>query len=293
MEGAMGKLSIPRDTKGYYDRREKTLTVFVGERAFVRFTGSTAETKDVTFSAWGGSSGERAAEVYRENQTTLDVAIDTSSPARIAFTATSGDGKPLAAPITILIRMRPDYGSSRAIGQQDSNACWAACLAWWLGAAGNRVPISQLELIGKAHGMWNADGTINPDKLETFVRKERFGMHTQRVQPRDLKSFMGYWPLLIGFTAPGGFGHMNVLYSYDESLSSVAGMEPWYPDPDFDLSYTSDDVGGVPVYYSKKDGAPYPFTGANLRSTYARYGNKPLRAGYFWVGFPEEYLAQI
>jgi hypothetical protein len=289
----MGKLSIPRDTKGFYDRKEKTLTVFVGERAFIRFTGSAAETQDVVFSAWGGSSGERANEVYRESATVLDVAIDTSSPARIGFTASSGDGKPLAAPIVIRIRMRPDYGSTRPIGQQDSNACWAACLAWWIQAAGDRLPVSQLSLIGKASGMWNADGTINPDKLEAFVRKERFRMHTQRIRPRDLKSFMGYWPLLIGFTAPGGFGHMNVLYSYDDAASSVAGMEPWYPDPEFDLSYTSDDVGGVPVFYSKKTGDPYPFTGANLRSTYARYGNKPLKAGYFWVGFPEEYLAQI
>lgn len=289
----MGKLYLPKETKGIYDRKSKTLTIFVGETAYIGFSGSSNETKSVQFSAWGGNSGERANEVYREDSTHLSVLIDTSSPARLDFTAIDGSGKVLAPAIKILITMRPNYSAYRAVGQTDSNACWAACLEWWLSVLPDRPSINQSGLITRASGMWNKDGTINPDKLELFVKKNAFKMHTVRAKPKDLINYMGYWPLLIGFKSSGGFGHMNVLYGYDEEFSAVDTMEPWYPDPMFDSSYTSMMAEGLPVYYDKNTGAPYVFTGANLHLTYETYSNNPLKMGYFWLGFPQEYLEKI
>jgi hypothetical protein len=289
----MGKLFLPKETKGLYDRANKTLTIFVSEEATIGFSGTPNETQSVRFSAWGNMTGERANEVYRVNATTLEANIDTSSPARLTFEATNGDGKALATSITILIRMRPKYGDYTPIGQYDSTACWAACLAWWLSVLADRPSTSQLDLIGKASGMWNKDGTINPNQLELFVKKNGFKMHTARIQPKDLKDYMGFWPLLIAFKAPGGFGHMNVLHNYGWKNSTVDAMEPWYPDPELDSAYTSDEYDGVPVYTKKNSGDPFEFKGAHLHRTYSIYGNNPLKGGYFWVGFPQEYLEKI
>lgn len=289
----MGKLFLPKETKGLYDRANKTLTIFVGESATIGFSGTLNETQSVRFSAWGNMTGERANEVYRVNSGTLEANIDTSSPARLTFEATNGDGKAMASSITILIRMRPKYGDYNSVGQFDANACWAACLEWWLTVLPDRPSISQLDLIGKASGMWNRDGTINPNKLELFVKKNGFKMHTARVQPKDLKDYMGFWPLMIGFKASGGFGHMNVLYNYDWQFEMVDVMEPWYPDPSLDNAYESSEYEGVPVYSKKGSGDPFEFTGGNFHRSYSYYGNNPLKGGYFWVGFPQEYLEKI
>lgn len=289
----MGKLFLPKETKGLYDRANKTLTIFVSESATIGFSGTLNETQSVRFSAWGNGTGELANEVYRVNSATLEVAIDTAKPARLTFEATDGDGKALAPSITILIQMRPKYGDTNAMGQDDANACWAACLAWWLSVLPDRPSISQLELMGKASGMWNKDGTINPNQLESFVKKNGFKMHTARINPKNLKDYMGFWPLMIGFKASGGFGHMNVLYNYDWKFDMVDAMEPWYPDPELDSDYTGEEFEGVPVYYNKTTGESYKFTGGNLQRSYNTYGNNPLKGGYFWVGFPQEYLEKI
>lgn len=289
----MGKLFLPKETKGLYDRASKTLTVFVNEDAYIGFSGTPNETQSVQFSAWGNGTGERANEVYRPNASTLHVAINTSSPVRLDFEATDGNGKTLAPAIKILVKMRPNYKAYNAIGQMDSNACWAACLAWWLSVLPDRPSITQLELMGRAHGMWNKDGTINPNQLELFVKKNGFKMHTARIKPKDLKDYMGYWPLMIGFSASAGFGHMNVLCGYDSTFDAVDTMEPWYPDPIFDSAYTSDDFQGVPVYYHKTSGDAYKFSGANLHLTFDTYGSNPMKGGYFWLGFPQEYLEKI
>ena len=289
----MGKLFLPKDTKGLYDRGTKSLTIFVGESATVGFSGTASETQSVQFSAWGNGTGERANEVYRVNAATLEANIDTSSPARLTFEATNGAGKALATSITILIRMRPKYSDYTPIGQYDATACWAACLAWWLSAMSDRPSTSQLDLLGKASGMWNKDGTINPNQLELFVKKNGFKMHTARIKPKDLKDYLGFWPLMIAFKAPGGFGHMNVLHNYNAMFDRVDAMEPWYPDPALDNGYTGMMEGAVPAYYSKTTGDAFTFEGSHLDRTYNTYGNNPLKGGYFWIGFPQEYLEKI
>ncbi|MSP26935.1 MAG: hypothetical protein EXR80_00375 [Methylococcales bacterium] len=63
----MGKLFLPKDTKGLYDRANKTLTIFVGESATIGFSGTANETQSVRFSAWGNGTGELSNEVYRVN----------------------------------------------------------------------------------------------------------------------------------------------------------------------------------------------------------------------------------
>jgi hypothetical protein len=290
----MGKLSIPSDTKGLYDNRAKQLTVFVGERAFVSFTGTPAEVADVYFAAAGYDSNDRVIATYKGNATTLFVEIDTTSPSRLSFESANSDGKALAPTIEILVRMRPDYDAGDCEGQVDPNACWAACTTWWLTVTPGRQAVSQLELLKRASGMTNRDGTINAGPYTTFAQKNGFRMRVERIQPRNLSNYLGYWPLIIGFKAPGGFGHMNVLYGRNEGAGTVDAMEPWAPDPSLDNNYTDQsEAGQVPVYASNTDGSPFVFTGDYVTRQFSYYLNSPLQGGYFLAGYPAEYRVQI
>lgn len=290
----MGKLAIPVDTKGFYDNGAKRLTVFVGERAYINFTGTPSEIADVYFTAAGYDSNDRVIATYRVSATTLSVEIDTSSPTRLTFESANSDGKALAAPIEISIRLRPTYDAGGPEGQTDPNACWAACTTWWLTATPERHSLDQLELLKRASGMTNRDGTINSGPYGSFAQKNGFKMRVERIQPRNLRNYLGYWPLLIGFRAPGGFGHMNVIYGSNSAADTVDIMDPWSPDPALDNNYVDQSEDGeVPVYASTADGSPFVFTGTYVTRQFTYYLSNPMTGGYFLVGYPSEYRAQI
>jgi hypothetical protein len=293
----MGKLFLPVETRGLWDSKSKSLTVYCGEDAFVGFQGSASEVGSLMFSAWSSKLGECANETYDEGFGKRSARIDTSAPGVLAFEATDGE-KNLAPPITIYIERRPAYGQMQAEGQVDETACWAACLAWWLRVLPDRPTVEQWTIVNKLGvGLSNkVDGTINPAGLEQLVAKNGYRMKCQRIKQNQLRDFMGYWPLMLGFTASGGFGHMNVLCGYDSTYGTVTTMEPWYPDPIYNSDYETMDTGeaGIPLYYSKTTGAAFQFTGAvRTGLSFDSFASSPMKGGYFWVGYPAEYAAKM
>lgn len=286
---AVGKLFLPRETQGTWDAKSRALTVYVGEDAFVGYAGTPHELDTLEFSAWGGSSGECATEVYDEGPGRLSTRITTDRPMTLNFTVTDGS-KNLAPPATIYVRMRPDYRHMQPEGQLDETACWAACLAFWLRVLPDRPSVSQQQLLKLGSGMWNYDGTMNPSAIERLVVKQGYRMKCMKIQQSQLIDYMGHWPLLLGFTASGGFAHMNVLVGYSMGSDTVDPMEPMYPDPIFDSDYTVMDSGNkVPLFYNKATGQPFQYTGA-VRTGLSRTSFSPMKGGTYWIGFPQEYL---
>ncbi|WP_295441985.1 papain-like cysteine protease family protein [uncultured Thiodictyon sp.] len=293
----MGKLFLPKETRGLWDAKSKSLTVHCGEDAYVGFQGTNTEIAALQFSAWGSSLGECANEVYNEGQGKRSTRIDTTKPGTLTFTVTAGD-KPLAPPITIAIRMRPAYRQMKAEGQIDETACWAACLAWWLRVLPDRPSVAQSEFLNKLGvGLWNkVDGTIRPAGLEHLATKNGYRMKAATIKASQLVDYLGYWPLILGFTASGGFAHMNVLCGYDPSFGTVDTMEPMYPDPIFDSEYQMMGAGdaGVPLFYNTSTGAPYVYTGAvRTGLSLDSFLTSPMKGGTFWVGYPQEYAAKM
>ena len=147
--------------------------------------------------------------------------------------------------MTISIRMRPAYRQMLAEGQLDETACWAACLAWWLRVLPDRPSVPPRDIRDRLGvGLWNkSDGTLHPAGLEHLVKKNGYRMKTSTIKASQLVDHLGYWPLILGFTASGGFPHMNVLCGYDASTNTLDTMEPMYPDPIFDSQYKVMDAG--------------------------------------------------
>lgn len=292
----MGRLFLPRETHGLWDAPNRSLTVFTGEDAYVGFQGTHQEIDVAQFSAYSPSLGECSTEVYDEGPGRLSTNIITTRPGTARFEVTDGESKQLAQPATVYIRMRPDYRRAEPEGQLDETACWAACLAFWLRVLPDRPSVDQSVFINKLGvGLWNkSDGTIKPLALEQLVLKQGYRMKTERILPNQLRNYMGYWPLILGFTASGGFGHMNVLVGYDSQYRTVDTMEPMYPDPVFDSDYdVMEGQSGVPLFYNKATGAPFKYKGAvRTGLSFDSFANSPMKAGYFWVGYPQEYTAQ-
>lgn len=298
----MGRLFNPPETKGLWSATDRTLTVFVGEEVFIGYEGPEAAKGDARFSASERGSGEYAREVYREGAMRLTVKVDTPRPMTLGFEATDGNGRSIAAPIVIKVRTRPDHREVKAVGQMDSNACWAACLQWWLAAMPDRERLDQLGLIGRATGMAFRNGTLDPAQLDRLVARNKFGMATRRPKgDKALTEHFGRWPMLIGFKSPGGFSHINVIHGHDAKTGAIHVMEPWYPDPVLVANHldTIDDGNGPPVYIwidgwnGHAQNETYKFNGAHVTRTFAYYTTRPMAGNEFWVGFPEEYVAKF
>ncbi len=290
----MGRIFLPSETRGIWDGPQRTLTVFVGEEVFVGYDAQGGDARKARFSASQGGSGEYVREVYSDGPGRLQAKVETPMPLRLDFTVEDGDGKELAKPIRILVRTRPSWEQIPPVGQLDSNACWAASIQWWLRAAPDRGPLDQKQLLVRTTGMLGADGTIDPARLTAFVSANPFRMTGRSIAARSLPDFFGMWPLLLGFRAPGGFGHMNVLWGRDPKTRQVRAMEPWSPDPaglGAQLD-TIDDGRGPPVYFYKGSGDPYRFLGAHVSRPETYYTEAALKNGQFWVGVPSEYLAR-
>jgi hypothetical protein len=291
----MGKLFLPKETHGLWDAKTKSLTVYCGEDAYVGFQGTNTEIDDLQFSAWSSNLGECATEVYDEGQGKRSTYIDTSKPGTLKFEATNGE-KALAPSITINIRMRPQYRQMSPVGQADETACWAACLSWWLQVLPDRPSVEQSTFLNKLGvGLWNKfDGTINPAQLEVLVAKNGYRMRCRKITANQLVDYLGYFPLLLGFTASGGFSHMNVLCGYDATQGTVDTMEPMYPDPIFNSEYSSMDSGnGVPLFVNAA-GDPYVYDGAvRTGISLDSFVSSPMKGGTFWIGYPQEYDARM
>jgi hypothetical protein len=291
----MGKIFLPKETHGAWDAGARILTVYVGEEVLIGFQGTQAELDNVAFSAWGNGTGECATEVFREGLGKLSTKVQTRQPGTLTFEATDGE-RPLAPSFSIKIRMRPDYRHMAAEGQQDETACWAASLAWWLRVQADRPPVSQATLVNKLGvGLWNkSTGTMNPAGLQTLVTRNNYRMRCTTASPGKIRDFMGFFPMLIGFTAAAGFAHMNVICGYDPRTDTVDLMEPMFPDPVGNSEYEQMETeAGVPLFYNKTSGLPAVYTGT-IRTGVKLNSLSPMKGtGTFWIGYPQEYAATM
>ena len=126
-----------------------------------------------------------------------------------------------------------------AVGQEDKNACWAACLSWWLKAT-NKRRIEQWEIMDDDaySDFWDVEGssgTISREGLLSIMKDPRWGMVHQVVERgSDLTSavveaHLNFGPIYVGYydVVVGG-NHVNIIYD----ISGAAGypqvkiMEP-------------------------------------------------------------------
>lgn len=291
----MGKIFLPKETHGAWDASARILTVYVGDEVFIGFQGTPVELDNVTFSAWGNGTGECATEVYREGPGRLSTKVQTRQPGTLRFEATDGE-RPLATPFTIKVRMRPNYRGMAPEGQLDETACWAASLAWWLRVQDDRPTVSQATLINTVGvGLWNkATGTMNATGLQALVTRNNYRMRCTTVTPGTIREFMGFLPVLIGFTAPGGFAHMNVVCGYNPRNDTVDLMEPMFPDPVGNAAFEQMETeAGIPLFYDKATGAPAVYRGT-IRTGVKLGTLSPMKGtGTYWIGYPQEYAATM
>jgi hypothetical protein len=139
-----------------------------------------------------------------------------------------------------------NYRSVSPVGQMDNMACWAACLAWWLKALGDRPRWSQTDMFKQFDDLTDDDGGLNVNAFIDAVNNMPGLKLTAALFPtnryRGGRLPIGERPVLIGFRPPDDTGtapnniHMNVVLS--QSSGKVTAMEPYYPFPGQDFKRT-------------------------------------------------------
>lgn len=140
-----------------------------------------------------------------------------------------------------------EYKKIQAIKQEQSNACWAACLAWWMKATNHPLPLSQHALRQESDikNMYRSDsvtGTVFSKKQKDYgilekwellsvFRQPRFGMYVHEesnINPWHIaETLADNGPIIIGFFDPFAQGnHVNVICGYDVDTEMVEVMEP-------------------------------------------------------------------
>ena len=177
-------------------------------------------------------------------------------------------------------------------GQIDPTACWAACYAWWLRAAPEQWPMTQLNVLaaGSGSGIVTPNGTVDVNKFMTFLSGRHLGLRSSRIAPAEFKPLLAAsrlptFPIIIAFASSIMGGHANVIHAYDEKTNTVSVMECWFPDPSADPNYTFSNAGGYPVYSRNSGGAPFKFTGAHQTRNLDYYSTRPL--GGLLLIFPD------
>ncbi len=277
----------PKETKGFYSAGDRRLTVNVGDDVYIGFRAASQDEEDNAIVS--ASDNSVLLGRSRIGYLNTEFQIDTSKPGRYTLEAERDDlmmtaSTAVAQPLEVYVRFN-DFESTSAQGQwNDASGCWAASLIWWLGVLADRPSMDYNSLLLKFAKMWNQDGTININSFRQGVQANNgmFRMRTESINPTMLSSYMGCWPMVIGFKAPGGFGHMNVLYGYDSNAGQVQAMEPWGPDPGDD-GITWGDSG---PYLNNPD---FQFTGKFASRPLSYYGSPAPGNSVLLVGYPQEY----
>ena len=177
-------------------------------------------------------------------------------------------------------------------GQVDPTACWAACYAWWLRAAPEQWPMTQLNVLaaGSGSGIVTPNGTVDVNKFMTFLSGRHLGLRSSRIAPAEFKPLLAAsrlpsFPIIIAFASSIMGGHANVIHAYDEKTNTVSVMECWFPDPSADPNYTFSNAGGLPIFSRNGDGAPFKFKGAHQTRNLDYYSTRPL--GGLLLIFPD------
>ncbi len=177
-------------------------------------------------------------------------------------------------------------------GQIDPTACWAACYSWWLKAAPEQWPMTQLNVLaaGSGSGIVTPAGMVDGNKFMTFLSGRHPGLRSSRIHPGELKPLLAAsrlpnFPIIIGFRSSVVGGHVNVIHAFDEKTNAVSVMECWFPDPIGDPNYTFSNAGGFPIFSRNSDGAPFKFKGAHVTRNLDFYSTRPL--GGLLLIFPD------
>lgn len=129
--------------------------------------------------------------------------------------------------------MATDYESIPPIGQFDSMASWAACLAWWLQAAGDGRPAwSQAEVIAQFDKHCSGDGGFDAMALIEVWKKDarlRLSAEVFMAEAGLHELPAGEAPMMIAYDHPEAGPHMNVIFG--RINGSVTAMEPYFPYP--------------------------------------------------------------
>ena len=159
-------------------------------------------------------------------------------------------------------------------GQMDTNACWAASLAWWTRAVPAVLSLTQNQLIVAGAAKANADGTLDAQVILRFLASQS-ALRAELIKPERLVPYLaaGRLPMIIGFRSGPMGGHVNVIHRYDAAKGTVTVMEPWFPDPVGNPEYTMDTSGSMPDFRSKKTDKSFKFTGAHLVRPITYYSN--------------------
>lgn len=285
----MASFFQPTGTVGAYDPTERRLTVLCGSTATLGFRAlSQKEEDDVVVSA---SESDALGARYRMGALRTEFEMDTSRPRRYTVTAQKDSPMMPMGDVTPPLEIKVYYLAKKlsqmaAIGQdKDPTACWAACLAWWATAlSGNGRPSATLnDMLMRFSGMWSSDGSINVKAFHAAMRDKGsdFRMKTRDIVPTTLANYLGFWPVVVGFRAPGGFGHMNVLYDYNPTTRRVKAMEPWFPDTD---NLTQQDDGTMYL-----NDPSFRFVGQQIERDVSYYHRAAPGGGTVLVGYPEEF----
>lgn len=135
--------------------------------------------------------------------------------------------------------MASRYKNYTAEGQDDNNACWAACLVWWLRVT-NKMHSEQWEIMSSDEysDLWNVtggDGTISEAGILQIVSDSRWGMVHQKLalgshlDYATLKAHLNFGPVYIGYgDIVSGANHVNIIYDVfgHEKFPQVSVMEP-------------------------------------------------------------------
>jgi hypothetical protein len=174
-------------------------------------------------------------------------------------------------------------------GQLDAFACWAASLAWYTRASPDVPTTPQSTILGMSDRANLApDGSISLNGIMTlslpsvYLRRSSIfaGQLDAAIRARP-------FPMLVAFASGPRDGHVNVIHRFDEKAGTVMAMEPWYPDPVANPSYTFDGV----TYSHKTTGAPFKFSGRHVTRPLAYYTLKPLN-GRFVIGHNEKFAVR-
>jgi len=119
-----------------------------------------------------------------------------------------------------------------AEGQVDPNACWAACLRWWMYAT-KSILRDQYDILSLYD--CNDDGTISEKVIKQIINDPQWGMKMEKPMAANkftasvLKKLLKNGPVYVGFTETSKKKkHVNIIYDMEtiNGKTRVAVMEP-------------------------------------------------------------------
>jgi hypothetical protein len=173
--------------------------------------------------------------------------------------------------------MASKYRKIDAVGQYDENACWAACMEWWLKAT-NLGSVVQDDLFTDYLLLRGDGGSISREGLVQLMDDPRWYMerdgfyHATSLTKAKLKEYLKKGPVYFGYYDKQILSnHVNVIYGV--SGNQVYAMEPHFKQ-NSDGSYQGRHVMRSLSYYN--------FTGEVFIGTPKAYTSSGSDESYYY-----------